>query len=67
MRPTLPANLSQPCPPVSHVNSESWDDLALAHFDWCWLFCTYISGKLDVNDVAAANRGASLCYDELIF
>ncbi|WP_425536151.1 hypothetical protein [Achromobacter denitrificans] len=31
MRPTLPVNLSAPCPPVPHVDSASWDDLAKAH------------------------------------
>lgn len=30
-RPTLPVNLSAPCPPVPHVDSPSWDDLAQAH------------------------------------
>ncbi|WP_437340377.1 Rz1-like lysis system protein LysC [Achromobacter animicus] len=30
-RPTLPVNLSAPCPPISHVDSSSWDDLAQAH------------------------------------
>ncbi|WP_436967354.1 hypothetical protein [Achromobacter insolitus] len=30
-RPTLPVNLSAPCPAVPHVDSASWDDLAQAH------------------------------------
>ncbi|WP_441294101.1 Rz1-like lysis system protein LysC [Achromobacter aegrifaciens] len=30
-RPTLPVNLSAPCPPVPRVDSPSWDDLAQAH------------------------------------
>ncbi|WP_440164281.1 hypothetical protein [Alcaligenes sp. Lyrl_28] len=32
-RPTLPANLSEPCPPIPELDTESWDALNKAYID----------------------------------
>ena len=32
-RPALPSNLKEPCPPIPLLETESWDDVALAYMD----------------------------------
>ncbi|WP_423227306.1 Rz1-like lysis system protein LysC [Paenalcaligenes suwonensis] len=38
VRPTLPANLSEPCPPIPELDTDSWDELGKAHIELAILY-----------------------------
>lgn len=38
VRPTLPANLSEPCPSISELHTESWDELSKAYIELVFLY-----------------------------
>lgn len=55
-RPTLPANLAQPCAPLAPLQTDSWDALAQA----------YIGLVLDYGECTARHRAVVDAYGSIL-